>query len=163
QRATRSAAVAQHRRRLAELTEAAPDNLGNRLALVDAEIARLEGRELDAERLYERSIRLAREHRFVQVEALAAELAPRFHLARGLETIGNAYLAASREAYVRWGALGKVRQLDARYPSLRRPEERSPATALDLSVKDLDLATVVKVYQAVSAEIVLDALLEQLL
>src|SRR5262249_7077664 len=109
ERATRRAAVARHRRRLAQLTQRSPDNLGNRLALVDAEIARLEGRELEAERLYERSMRLAREGGFVQIEAIAGELAARFHLARGFETIADAYLAGARAAYLRWGALGKVR------------------------------------------------------
>jgi hypothetical protein len=42
------------------------------------ELARIEGRELEAERLYQESIRLAREARFVQIEAIAAECAARY-------------------------------------------------------------------------------------
>jgi len=43
--------------------EHGPENFANRAALVGAEIARIEGRELDAERLYEQAIRSARANR----------------------------------------------------------------------------------------------------
>ena len=48
--------------------ENCPENFENRAALVGAEIARIEGRDLDAMRLYEQAIRSAREHGFVQNE-----------------------------------------------------------------------------------------------
>src|SRR6202007_554700 len=51
-----------------------PDNFENRAALVGAEIARIEGRELDAERLYEQAIRSARANGFIHNEALANKL-----------------------------------------------------------------------------------------
>jgi len=73
------------------------------MALVVAEIARIEGRELEAERSYEEAIRLAREARFVQNEALAGECAARFHAQRGFESIANAYLENARDCYLRWG------------------------------------------------------------
>jgi PAS domain S-box-containing protein len=156
-------AVQHHRDRLAQLTESSPDNLASRLALVDAEVARLEDRQLDAERLYERAIRLAREQGFVQVEAMADELAAQFQLGRGFETIAHAYLLAARDAYLRWGAQGKVRQLEDRFPHLRPDGGPSPVRVVDGPVADLDLATVVKVSQAISAEIVLDSLVDRLL
>src|SRR6266852_540654 len=68
-------------------------------------IARLEAREIDAERLYERAIRLAREQGFVQNEGLAYELASRFYAARGFDVIADAYLRAARQCHFRWGAL----------------------------------------------------------
>jgi hypothetical protein len=46
-----------------------PGEFRERAALVGAEIARIEGRELDAERLYEQAIRSARENEFVHNEA----------------------------------------------------------------------------------------------
>jgi hypothetical protein len=72
-----------------EWAERCPENFENRAALVGAEIARIEGRELDAERLYEQAIRSARENGFVHNEALANELAARFYAARGFETIAH--------------------------------------------------------------------------
>ena len=70
--------------------------------------------------LYEEAIRLAREHGFVQNEAMANELAARFHAGQGLETIAQAYLRSARSCYQRWGAEGKVRQLDRLHPHLRQ-------------------------------------------
>ena len=71
-------------------------------------------------RLYEEAIRLAREHGFVQNEGLANELAARFYAARGFETIADAYLRNARSCYLRWGADGKVRQLEQLHPQLRQ-------------------------------------------
>ena len=54
-------ALAEHHQRLALWAENCPENFANRAALVGAEMARLDGRELEAERLYEQAIRSARE------------------------------------------------------------------------------------------------------
>src|SRR5262249_18789169 len=67
-------AAAAHHRQLMAWAESCPENFQNRAWLVGAEIARLEGRELEAERLYEDAIASAREHGFVHNEALANEL-----------------------------------------------------------------------------------------
>ena len=80
------------------------ENFENRAALVGAEIARLEGRELDAERLYEQAIRSARGNGFIHNEALAYELAARFYAARGFDAIAHSYLRNARYGYLRWGA-----------------------------------------------------------
>ena len=98
-------------------------------ALVLAEIARIEKRDADALRLYEEAIHSARENGFVQNEGLAHELAAQYYLARGLETAGYAHLRNARNCYDRWGAHGKVKQLDERYPRLR--EERTPFRGRD--------------------------------
>jgi tetratricopeptide (TPR) repeat protein len=73
-----------------------PQNFENRATLVSAEIARIQGRELDAERHYEEAIRSARENGFIQNEGLAHELAARFYADRGFKTICNAYLQNAR-------------------------------------------------------------------
>ena len=79
--------VALHQRQLDIWAQNCPENFENRAALVDAEIARVEGRELDAERLYEGAIHSARENGFVHNEALANELAARFYAGRGLQPL----------------------------------------------------------------------------
>ena len=96
-----------------------PDSGRNRALLVHAEIARLEGRDMDALRLYEQAMRSAREHGFVQVEAIAHELAADFHSAQGLDTSARALLRHACHAYRRWGAQAKVRQLEAHHAFLR--------------------------------------------
>ena len=89
----------------------------------------VEGRELDAERLYEQAIRSARVNGFVHIEALANELAGRFYGARGFETSASAHLKEARHCYLRWGADGKVRQLDELYPHLEPGRTRCPTRA----------------------------------
>jgi GAF domain-containing protein len=125
---------------------------------------RFEQRHLDAEWLYEESVRLAREQGFIHNEGIAGELAARFYAARGLETIAQAYLRNARYCYLRWGTDGKVRQLDESYLHLQ--DEVSPSratTTIGASVEHLDLATVMRVSQAVSGEIVLGKLIDTLM
>src|SRR5262249_52985210 len=84
--------------------------------------------------------------------------------ARGFETIARAYLRNARYGYLRWGADGKVRQLDQLYPDLTTESATAaPAVTIGAPVEQLDLATVVKVSEAVSGEIVLEKLIEALL
>jgi PAS domain S-box-containing protein len=157
-------AVAAHRAKLAAWAVTCPENFADRAVLVEAEMACLEGRELDAERLYEQAIRLAAKQGFVQNEGLANELAARFYGTRGLETIARAYLRNARYCYERWGAHGKLRQLDQLYPDLRKDAALpQPAHTIGAAVEQLDLATVVKVSQAVSGEMVLTTLIEKLM
>jgi PAS domain S-box-containing protein len=157
-------ALVAHHRQLEIWAENCPENFEARAALVGAEIARIEGRELDAEHLYEQAIRLAHANGFVHNEALANELAAHFYLARGFEKIAYAYLREARYCYLRWEAAGKVRQLDDLYPQLReeKPVPGSTSTIGTL-VEHLDLATVIKVSQAVSGEIVLEKLIDTLM
>src|SRR6202043_3374468 len=118
--------------------------------LVSAEIARLEKRGADALQLYEQAIHLAREHGFVQNEGLAHELAAKYYLAHGLETAGYAHLRNARNCYDRWGAHGKVKQLDERYPRLREERTLASSAAIGPPVGHLDVETAVKASQAIS-------------
>src|SRR5258706_11289981 len=144
-------ALAAHHRQIALWAKNCPVTFANRAALVGAEIARLEGRDMDAMRLYEEAIRLVREHGFIQNEGLANELAARFCAARSLETIALAYLRNARYCYLRWGAEGKVRQLEQLHPHLRAESAPAPPTAtFGAPLEQLDVGTVVKASQAVS-------------
>jgi PAS domain S-box-containing protein len=157
-------ALATHHRQLETWAENCPENFVNRAALVGAEIARLENRELEAQHLYEEAIRSSQINGFVHNEALANELAARFYAERGFEKIADAYLREARYCYVRWQAAGKVRQLDQLYPQLRKEEPApGPTSTIGASVEHLDLATVIKVSQAVSGEIVLEKLIDTLM
>jgi PAS domain S-box-containing protein len=156
--------LSEHKQQLDNWAHGCPQNFECRALLVQAEMARIERRDLDAMRLYDRAIRSARENGFVQDEALASELAARFYAARGFETIAHAYLRVARYGYQRWRADGKIRQLEHMYPYLR--EERSepgPMSTIGAPVEHLDLATVIKVSEAVSGEMVLEKLVDTLM
>ena len=156
-------ALAAHHRQLQQWADICPEDFADRAALVGAEIARIEGRELDAMRLYDRAIGSARANGFVHNEAIANELAARFYAARGFEKIAYAYLRDARYGYVRWGADGKVRQLEQLYPRLHVAEDNSAIGKASASIQHMDVATVVKASQAVSGEIELPRLIETLM
>ena len=157
-------ALIDHQRQLAIWAENCPANFENRAALVGAEIARIEGRLLDAEQAYEQAIDSAHANGFVHNEAVANEVAGRFYAHRGFRKTAQAYLRDARDCYLKWGADGKVRQLDQLYPYIKDelPPARSTGTIV-AATEVLDLDTVIKVSQALSSEIVLPRLIEKLL
>ena len=157
-------ALRAHHLRLAGWAQNCPENFSDRAALLGAEIARIQGCELDAERLYREAIQAARANGLVHNEALAHELAARFYAARGFEDFAHLYLQKARDGYLRWGADGKVRQLDELHPYLRQEEALpGPAGTVAAPVEQLELATVLKLSQAVSGEFVLDKLIDRLM
>ncbi|MHC5543704.1 hypothetical protein ACYOEI_36220, partial [Singulisphaera rosea] len=76
-----------------------PENFASRSALISAEIARIQGREIDAIRLYERAVVSARGQGFANIEGIANERAAEFHEALGLGTAADAYRQQARACY----------------------------------------------------------------
>jgi PAS domain S-box-containing protein len=165
QRDTLSERLAAHCKQIKTwVQETRSPTFSDKHVLVSAEIARLEGRVLEAERLYEESIRLAHQNGFLQNEGIANELAARFYLRRDFKKIARAYLRDARYCYLRWGADGKVRQIDEQYPHALEEQRPPSSTSTTVApVEHLDLATVIKVSQAISGEIVLDRLIDTLM
>lgn len=156
--------LAAHQRQLRAWAEHCPENFASRAALLDAEVARLQDREIEAERLFEQAIRSARTNGLVHEEALAYELAARFYAARDFEDFAHLYLRKARSCYSRWGAEGKIRQLDGVHPHLSEHERApGPKSTIGTRVEQLDLTTITKVSQAVSGEINLERLIDTLL
>ena len=143
--------------------ESCPATFAHKHALISAEWARLEGRDIEAMPLYEQAIRLAAERGFLQDQALASELAARFYRLRGLEKVADTFLDEARDCYVRWGAWAKVAQLDKSHPRIRQPASLAAKPTIETSVERLDLATVIKMSEAVAGEIVLERLIETLM
>jgi PAS domain S-box-containing protein len=156
-------ALEAHHKQLEIWAEHCPANFENRVALTGAEIARIEGRLSDAEDLYEKAIRSAHANGFIHSEAVACELAARFFAARGFDRIADTYLREARYCYCRWGADGKVKQLDQLYPQLRKEQPTRGTTSAIVAPELLDLATVIRVSQAVSGEMVLEKLIERIM
>jgi PAS domain S-box-containing protein len=140
-------------------------NFADRACLVSAEVARLQGHVGAASGLYEESIRLAREQAFVQNEALANELAARFYESRGLKAIRDAYARNARSCYLRWGADGKVRELDQHYPHITDEVTPRISSVEDAraQLQNVDFGAVINMHQAVSEEIVFNRLIERLM
>jgi PAS domain S-box-containing protein len=155
--------VSERERRIARWAESAPENFGHRHALVAAELARIQGRYADAMPLYEQAASKARDQGFVHYEGLAHETAGRFYLERGCDSIAQGCFRNARAGYARWGAFGKVKELDRQHPGLEAQAPFPGTVTNGAMASELDSLTVLKASQAVSSEIVLGRLIERLL
>jgi PAS domain S-box-containing protein len=157
------AAVRDHQRQLETWAQHCPANFETKTALVSAEIARMDGRLLDAEDSYEVAIRSAHDNGFAHCEAVSNECAAQFYSARGFTKIADVYWRDARDCYLRWGANAKVRQLEEWHPKIRTAKTSVDAGAILPSVEQLDLATVIRVSEAVSGEIEQQKLIDTLM
>ena len=96
----------------------APMNHLHLVHLVQAERLRVRGKHLKAEAHYALAAKLAGENGFVNDLALVCERAGAFYLKRQKRIPALSYLRKAHEAYRRWGAQAKVRDLETRYPQL---------------------------------------------
>ncbi len=145
-----------------------PANFRHKHTLVEAERARALGRTAEAMDLYEEAIRGAAEQGYLQEEALGYELAAKLYVALGRKKIAATYLGEARYRYTRWGAAGKVADLERRHPDLLATRAIIGAGTVGVTSTDrvgaaLDLATVMKAARAISGEIVLERLTENLM
>ncbi len=162
QRSEYLSALAAHCKLLQIWAEHCPENFQDRAELVGAELARIEGRDMEAACLYEQAIGSARKHGFIQNAGLAHELAARYYLTHRLETAGYAHLRNARNCFDRWGAHGKVKQLDERYPRMQGERTSATSSTVDAFAGRIDVEAVAKASQALSTEIVLPTLIERL-
>ncbi len=164
------AAELEHNRTLLkQWAESCPENYGHLHLLVEAESARIAGARIEAADLYDRAINAARDQSYLNIEALAAEVAARFWFADNKPDFGRVYLEKALHAYEIWGAVGKAADLRAAYglAPARNPAAAATAGSTTLGPAErgdaLDLATVLKANQAIAGEIVLEKLLATLL
>lgn len=131
--------------------------------LLAAEVARIEGRFVDAADFYERAIQSALDGGFIHNAAMAHERAAGCYLERGLETAGRAHLRAARDSFALWGAFGKVCDLEARHPFLGMQSTAITRGRRNPLVEDFDSLAVIEASQALASELLLPGLLERLL
>ncbi len=178
QRASYEAMLSERRKRLETWTDECASNFLHKKLLVDAEVSRLNGNELQALDAYERAIDAARENDFPHQEALANELCARFHLECGRHKLARFYMREAIEGYRRWGASSKVQELFRRYPELtwqrgltteplevplrsaKPPGYHTPSSTRDAGA--LDLTSLMKASAAIASEIVMERLLSLL-
>jgi predicted ATPase len=95
-----------------------PSNFRHQYDLVAAEEQRILQNTTAAIDLYDRAIRGAKAHKFIQEEALANELAAKFYLGWGKRQIAKTYMQEARDRYYHWGAIAKTTDLEQRYSNL---------------------------------------------
>ncbi len=107
-------------RQMKKWADDCPENFLHKYFLMEAERARIEGRNQASMDLYEQAIQAAKEQQYGRNEAIACELAAAFYLGRNKERFARSYFMQSLNAFQQWGATEKVKQLREKYPDLCR-------------------------------------------
>ncbi len=155
----------------------APTNHLHRFYLVEAERYQVLGQKLEAMDYYENSIAKSQANGFLQEEALAYELAGKFYQSLGKELIHQTYITKAYYAYIRWGAIAKVKHLESKYVflvgqtiTIENTSSKIDTTHIttntttNSSLSDfLDFNAFIKFSQAITNEIVLENLLGKLI
>ena len=153
-----------------------PMNNLHKYYLVEAELARVKGNDLGAIDFYDKAIYNAQRNEYINEEALANELAGRFYLDRGNIRVARAYMREAYNCYGQWGAVAKLKHLEAAYPELirtradpitgekkRELSDSGSSSSGIVAAGQLDLSTIIKTSQAISSEIDIKKLLANIM
>jgi predicted ATPase/GAF domain-containing protein len=145
----------------------APENFRHKFELMQAEYYRRTGRLEKAIAHFESAVACAQASDYTNEEALALELYARFHIARGRVRLGLSLLRDAHQAYLRWGANAKAKQLEIRFSYLflvpAQSKEKISVSVSPASSESLDVISILKASQAISSERNLSRLSEQVL
>ncbi|MDX1958336.1 MAG: AAA family ATPase [Leptospiraceae bacterium] len=168
--------ITKNQKKMKRYAEACPENFQFKLDIVQAELNRIEKKELEAMRLYDSAFDNAVKGEFLYHAGIISELAAKFYLGINQTKIAKLYLNESVYHYHSWGAETKIKQLETKYPELINKSFDSkiaPTVSATISLTRsatthtgssfLDVSTITKASQAISGEIVLSNLLEKML
>lgn len=165
--------VNNQQKQMKKWVDSCPDNFLHKYQLIEAEKSKALSKYQRAMKYYDLAIGSASKAGYIQEEAIANECAAEFYFDIGRVKVAQVYLTDAYYGYAKWGALAKVSQLQEKYPDIFSRLQKSAQVACSLETTessatttgliDLDLASVLKVSQAISEEIILDQLLEKLM
>ena len=157
--------IAAHLQKLEVWAADCPESFRAKQLIVAGEVARLQGRPLDAAASYDGAIDAAAlQESLLSDFVLASELAGRCFYRLGRARLAGPYLAAAIDGYLAWGANAKVAALEAEFADLERLR-RPPA--LDLATASaegaIDRVSLLDAAETISGEIVFARLLDKLM
>lgn len=163
--------VKNNQKKLKKWAKDCPQNFLHKFYLVEAEKHRVLGHTDQSIDCYDKAIRLAQQHKFLQDEALSNELAAKFWLKKTKESFAEPYMQRAHHLYGLWGAKAKTRHLEEKYPQLLNNTIASSSLATsslretlgDTSGGVLDLASILKASQTLSQEVRLESLIGKML
>ncbi len=173
QQSSHLAIIQRNFQKLQVLAQQAPMNYAHKYLLIAAELSAMQGELRTAMDLYDQAIDQATEHGYIHNAAIANECAGRFYLRIGRRTHARAHLSEAYSQYQIWGALSKLKRMSEEFRNLllvtSGTDWNTAATNLATisqtleNEQGLDMLTVAKAAQAISSEIHMGPLLEQLL
>ncbi len=171
--------VANNQKQMRNWAHHAACNYQHKYDLVEAEKAFCLGKNYLAADFYDKAIAGAKTHGYINEFALANELAAKFYISLGKQNIAKTYITDAYYAYIEWGAIAKVRDLEKRYDSLiiRSLVQKSGiditgtiSTSVTSRTKStsnttqlLDLPSIMKASEVIQADISVDSLPSTLL
>lgn len=168
------------KKNLGSWNELCPENFSCMWNLLLAEECRVNEQSDQAITYFETAIQSARKIESLWLESLANEIYARFWLKKCNDKVASVYMSEASYLYYRWGAAGKVHDLEMRYPQLvhrstnissnYRDTFNTTETVIDSAHSQtsgldssLDIETLVKASQTLSGEIVMENLLGKLM
>jgi len=160
-KATFTDVVETYLQHLKDASDLSPNNFLSYYKIAEAEWAGARGDVDTAAACYLQAIRHARKHGYILQEAWANELLGLLYIENGMR-VAQAHFDEARLLYLDCAAGGKASLLPQRSRLLDMPrsEDRIPS---GIRPQQLDLATIMKVSQAISSEIVLEKLIERIM
>jgi len=155
--------IAGLRDRFAIWVENCADNYLCRYALIQAELARLAGRSMEAARRYREAGREAERQGFIQVAAMAYERAARFFRDEGFPEFAGWCLRQAWTFYRRWGAIALAADLRRELADLWDAGESPETASAVAATQAFDMTTMFKAAQAISGEIQVARLIEKMM
>ncbi|HNE07461.1 MAG TPA: serine/threonine-protein kinase PknK, partial [Leptospiraceae bacterium] len=95
-------------------------NYGHKLHILQGLIYQIENNQDKALSSFDQAIELSQQYDYILEEALANEFIASIWLERNKEPFAYIYLNAAHYAYKKWGCEPKVKQLESKYPQLKR-------------------------------------------
>lgn len=159
--------VGKNQEKMRKWAKSAPMNYQHKYYIVEAELSRVTGNDLESMENFDKAIKLANENGYLHEEALANELAARFYLERGKRKIARNFMKDTIFRYRQWGATAKIVQIEKQYPEItEKKKENKPqksAKTDEIIFDSLDFSSFMKVSQILSAEIILEKLMRKML
>jgi predicted ATPase/GAF domain-containing protein/anti-anti-sigma regulatory factor len=159
--------------------ELCPDNYAHKHLLIQAEVARISGRDMDALVLYDKSIDAARKYEFHRDASMASEMCAKFYLSKERIRTARAYMSDAYQGYMQWGATAKMDDIMARYPHLvsklmplpsshdlqpsLAPSRASMSSTARLSTSLLDVEAVIRAAQTIAGEVAAESVIGRLM
>ena len=156
-------------KKIKKLSLLTSEKFEHKILLIEAEESRLNDKFQESIKLYDKSISSARKNGSVFDSALANELAAKYCILKDNEKIAASYMENAYREYQSINLIEKINVIDKQYPELLSTDLRNNSAMNETlspdeaSMEILDLHAILKALQAISSEMFLEKLLEQLI
>ncbi|RPI67596.1 MAG: GAF domain-containing protein, partial [Ignavibacteriae bacterium] len=149
-----------HQKQMNTRRKECPANYQHHAGIINAVVLLMNGRVADAEALLTKTVATAEREGFINIVGVGSELLGQLALKQQKPADAGRYLKIALQAFERWGAITKVRQLQEHYPDILLTHAAASPSGIE---EDIDLSSLMKSAVAISGEIRIDKLLPSLI